>query len=225
MQVHLNEPILTSDGQNAGKIDKVILDADTTTVTSVVLRQGMLLPHDVEINLNQLTEDADGRHRLVFDANEFAKLPTFDPTQYSPPPPDLSLPTDFTHDQVLLPAGWLGTLGPGAAIPVGLESTVPADVAQKLHEQDLANAVIAAGSAIVSNDGHQIGELAGLTFTDPGRQLVSLVVRQGFLFPKEHELPGSLVAGAKDGVIYLNVDKDRVAKLIEAAPKAAARRF
>ncbi len=215
MQINLNEPILTSDGQEAGRIAKVILDADNRTVQSVVLRRGTLLPRDVEIDLSQLTEDADGRLRLVFDADELAKLPRFDPTKYSPPPLDLSLPSDFTHDQVLLPAGYLGTLSPAVAVPAGLESTVPADVAQKLHEQDLENAVIAVGSAIVSNDGHQIGELAGLTFTDPGRQLVSLVVRQGFLFPKEHEIPGSLVAGAKDGVIYLNVDKDRVARLID----------
>jgi sporulation protein YlmC with PRC-barrel domain len=222
MQIKLNEPVLTSDGQEAGKLDKVILDADNRSVTSVVLRKGALLPHEVEINLNQLTQDPDGRHRLVFDADELAKLPPFDASKYLPPPIELSLPYEYTHEQVLMPAGWIGALSPAATVPVGyapvgLEPTVPDDVARKLHEQDLENAVIAVGSAILSRDGHKVGELASLTFSDPGRQLLSLVVRRGFLFPKEHELPGSLVEGARDGAIYLNVDRDRVAKLIDEA--------
>jgi sporulation protein YlmC with PRC-barrel domain len=217
MGIQLNERIWTSDGQVAGTVDKVILDAEHGTVAKVVLRQGGILPHDVEVNLDDLQPDAEGRHRVAFDAAHLHHLPRFDEAAYTTPPPEITVPPDYEREQVLWPYGWLGSTGPVPLSPAGPER-LPKEVVESLYEEDLQNAVIAAGSAIQSRDGVKVGELARLTFSESDGRLASLVVRQGFLFPHEHELPGTLVASAGDGVIYLNVDTAQVAALIAHNP-------
>ena len=43
MQFELGAPVLTSDGQDAGRIDKLILDAKRLVASAIVMRQGGLL--------------------------------------------------------------------------------------------------------------------------------------------------------------------------------------
>jgi sporulation protein YlmC with PRC-barrel domain len=215
MRIQLGEQILTADGRDAARVDKVILDPNRGDVASIVLRKGTIFPHDVEVTLDQITEDVAGNHRLVLDTAQLDELPRFDETTYTAPPPDLVLPYEDLRDAALWPTGWLGTPVPARVLPLGGERTLPAEVVARLYEQDMENAVIVSGSAILSRDGEKVGELARLTFSENDGRLHSLVIRHGFLFPKEVELPGSLVDSAGDGVLYLNVDRERVAELAE----------
>jgi len=212
MQIRLGEHVLTSDGQDAGPIDKVVLDPDTGTVTSVLLREGTILHHDVQVTLDRLQEDPSGRLRLPLPASRLHELPRFDESLFKAPPADLTLPADYPEETILLPAGWMGATTPVNPAPMVADTEVREEVISRLYAQDLENAVVKAGSAIESRDGEKVGELERLTFDQEGR-LAGLVVRQGFLFPRELELPGSLVESAGDGVLYLTVDKARVAEL------------
>lgn len=224
MRIQLGEHILTRDGQDAGVVDKVILDPDLGRVAAVVLRKGVIPHHDVEVALDQLREDADGNHRLIFDAEQLDELPPFDEASYSIPPPDFVTPYDDLRGGVLWPAGWLGTPMPANPPPYAGDRALREETIARLYEQDLANAVVKAGSTIRSRDGQKVGELARLTFTENEGRLASIVVRQGFLFPKEMELPGSLVDSADDGVLYLNVDKAHVAELAQDGHERGASR-
>jgi sporulation protein YlmC with PRC-barrel domain len=214
MQIRLGEHVLTSDGQDAGPIDKVVLDPDSGTVTSVLLREGFILRHDVQVTLDRLREDASGRLRLALPADRLDELPRFDESLFKTPPADIVLPTDYPQETILLPTGWIdATTTPNPApAPIAGDPEAREEVLSRLYAQDLENAVVKAGSAIKSRDGEKIGELERLAFDQDGR-LAGLVVRRGFLFPKELELPGSLVESAGDGVLYLTVDRARFAEL------------
>jgi sporulation protein YlmC with PRC-barrel domain len=208
MQIHLGEPILTTDGEEAGRVDKVILNPEAGSVGSVVLRRGMLLPRDVDIGVDQIVEDSAGNHRIMYGSGRLDDLPPFDESKYTAPPPDLVLPYDNPRDGVLWPIGWSGPVTAPAptAEPFGGDREVAEEVRGRLYEQDLENAVIVSGSDVKSRGGKKVGELADLTFSDEDGRLTSITVRRGFIFPTELELAGSLVESAGDGVLYLNVD-------------------
>jgi len=220
LQIQIGEPILTRDDRNAGVVDQVILDPDSASVTSVVLRKGMIVTHDVQVPVNQLREDASGHHSLTFDAAHLDQFPHFDPSLYTTPPPDLFIGEGYLPGSVLWPIG-LGE-SPILVPPPTLapDRALRDELVARLYEEDLTNAVVGAGSTILSRDERKVGELSRLTFAEKGGRLTSIVVRQGFLFPKEMELPSALVDKVDDGVIYLNVDKTEVEELARDEPES-----
>jgi sporulation protein YlmC with PRC-barrel domain len=143
------------------------------------------------------------------------ELPTFDGSKYTAPPADLVLLGNNPHDGVLWPVGYRVTPASAPNPPFGGDRAVAEEVAARLYEQDFENAVIVSGSAIMSSDNKKVGELADLAFSETDGRLESLVVRQGFLFPTEVELPGSLVESADDGILYLNVDSKYIKEYVE----------
>src|SRR5215831_16731386 len=164
MQIRLGEHVLTSDGQDAGPIDKVVLDPDTGTVTSVLLREGTILHHDVQVTLDRLQEDPSGRLRLPLPASRLHELSRFDASLFKTPPADLTLPADYPTETILLPAGWLAaTTTVVEPVPIISNPEVREEVVSRLYAQDLENAVVKAGSAIKSRDGDKVGELERLT--------------------------------------------------------------
>jgi hypothetical protein len=215
MQIQLGEQILTADGQEAGRVEKVIVNPECRSVGSVVLRQGSIFPHDVEVELDRITEDDAGHHRLTLGSARLGELPAFDESKYTAPPADLVLPYDNPRDAVLWPAGPLGTPLPANPTPpaFGGDSELAEEVVGRLYEQDFLNAVIKAGSTVMSRDDVNVGELVRLSFSPTDGRLTSLVIRRGFLFADEFELAGSLVESAEDGILYLNVDGDFIDEL------------
>jgi hypothetical protein len=80
------------------------------------------------------------------------------------------------------------------------------EIAEALRRQDVENALISEGGDVKGRDGQKIGTLHHLTFDPETNQLARFVVRSGFIFTEDTELPASLIAGIDDGVIYLTVD-------------------
>jgi sporulation protein YlmC with PRC-barrel domain len=215
MRIQLGEQILTTDGREAGRVDKVILDPDRGTVDSVVLRKGAILPRDVEVTIDQITEDSAGNHRLSLGSVRLDELPPFDERKYTAPPADLVPFANSPREGVLWPVGYAVTPAPLPNPPFGGDRELAEEVAARLYEQDFENAVIVSGSVVMSRDGKKVGALKRLTFSENDGRLESLFVRQGFLFPTELELAGSLVESADDGVLYLNVDSQFIKDLVE----------
>ena len=69
MQFELGAPVLTSDGQDAGRIDKLILDAKRLVASAIVMRQGGLLHKDIQAPLSEFTVGPAGDLRLTYTAD------------------------------------------------------------------------------------------------------------------------------------------------------------
>ena len=70
--------------------------------------------------------------------------------------------------------------------------------------------VIGPGADVYSRDGEKVGEVETVEFdTETGRP-TRVVVRKGWLFTEDLELPAGTIASADDGILTLNVDKERV---------------
>jgi hypothetical protein len=79
MQIELGAPVLTSDGQDAGRIDKLILDARRLVASAVVLRQGGLLHKDIQAPLSELAVSPTGDLLLTYTADIVRDMPTYSP--------------------------------------------------------------------------------------------------------------------------------------------------
>lgn len=215
MRVKLGEHLLTKDGQDAGVVDKVIMDPNSGEVTTVVVRRGGLLHHDVEVALNQIVSGPDGQPRVDLAADALADLPAFEEANYTTIPAAVNVPSEYPGATALWPLASTPMSFGGEPPPYGGRA-VQEEVATQLYTADLNNAVIQSGSAVYSKEGHKVGEVERLAFDTDGR-LLRVIVRQGFLFSREFALDGRLVDGAADGKIYLNIDRQRVEELVRSS--------
>ena len=79
MHIELGAPVATSDGHDAGRIDKLILDARRLTVSAVVMRQGGLLHKDIQAPLSELAVSPAGDLHLTYTADIVRDMPNYSP--------------------------------------------------------------------------------------------------------------------------------------------------
>ncbi|MGH2346552.1 MAG: PRC-barrel domain-containing protein [Chloroflexota bacterium] len=210
MDIELGMPVYTSDGQDAGSIDRLILDPDTNQVKAVVIRKGLLLRHDIEVPRDLLDTRPDGTVHLSSTAAEVRSLPEFLLGVYTTPPADYPLPAGYAAESVYVPFSFgLGGLG---APPVDMpaDSAEAREVRAAWSRQDLENAVVQEGSKVFSREEEPVGEVHQLTFDQQTGALTHIVVRRGFIFAKDTELPASIIASVRDGAVTLSVSAAEV---------------
>jgi sporulation protein YlmC with PRC-barrel domain len=221
MPTELGAHVHTSDGQDVGTIDRLILDPTQRRVKAAVIRKGVVLPRDVEVPVDALQPQAGGDVRLSATAAEVADLPLFDESLYTGVPPAEYLPmygypeTGFYWP---LEAG-SAPLPPGATPPEFEAPTGPTADAEgeEARRLDRENAVIREGSAVVSQDDHQIGSVEQLVFDAQSGQLSHLLVRRGIIFTKTFDLPADLIARVDDDIVTLSVGAHKMAELADEA--------
>jgi uncharacterized protein YrrD len=74
-----------------------------------------------------------------------------------------------------------------------------------VSRQDIENAVVQEGSKVFSREEESVGEVHQLTFDQQTGALTHIVVRRGFIFAKDTELPASMIASVGDGAVTLSV--------------------
>lgn len=222
MDIGLGMHVYTSDGQDVGSVDRLILDPDTNQVKAAVIRKGTFMRHDVEVPRDMMNVTPDGTIRLSATADEVKSLPEFDPGAYTDAPPDYRSPAGYPSEGLYLPFGYAPGIFAGApgAVPgagiladnggIAADDEEARELAAAWRRQDLENAVVQEGSKVLSRDGEEVGKVHQLNFDPQSGKLTGIVVRRGILFAKETELPASLVSGVGDGVVTLSVNADEV---------------
>jgi len=213
MRVELGARVRTSDGKDVGTIDRLIVDSSNNKIKAAVIRKGFLLPRDVEVPLSALEPAPDGSIQLTYTADQVDKLPEFFESNYTATPPAGYVPpADYPTGGIYWPIGY-GFFAP-PPLPETDVSTgsgaLDREAREALEWQDLENAVIGEGSDVVDRDGAKVGDIARLVFDADGHQLTSFVVRKGFIFTEDRELPASVITRVDDGIIYLRVGKQEL---------------
>jgi sporulation protein YlmC with PRC-barrel domain len=221
MLVKLGMSVRTSDGEDVGKIEKLILDPASGDVKAAVIRKGFILTDDVEVPVDLLEADTESQARLQCTAEQVKDLPRFDESIYT------TLPTDYPTPYGYPPGGFFWPVGypivppyPATGVPPTDEaygSRVPEPVMEARRETVLHNAVIEEGSDVKDRAGEKIGELHRLTFDPDSGEPTGIVVRKGFLFTEDVPLPADLIESASDGEIHLSIYKDEAERISRSA--------
>lgn len=213
MDIALGTHVQTSDHQDLGTVDRLILDPSSGKVRAAVVRKGFLLPNDVEIPLDTLASGPADEARVPYTADQLHHLPRFQPRNYTAPPPEYIPPAGYPASGFYWPIGGFGLMAPRGTVapPLTADGNVldretSEEVQAALRRQDLENAVVDEGSTVMSRDEKKVGEVHQLAFDPATGLLTHIVVRKGFLFTKDMKLPAALIASVDDGVIYLAVD-------------------
>jgi sporulation protein YlmC with PRC-barrel domain len=203
-RVLLGATVRSADGQEVGKVDRLIVSPYTLAIRAMVIRKGSFLPRAVEIPLIAVQDISGNEVRVRYTAEQVEHLPEFVDAHYAAPPTGYVPPAAYTRDSLLWPLG------------VPLLPPPPPRRNETAVRWDMNNAEITTGSDVLSRDGVKVGEVLGVSLDTATRRPRSLLVRRGFLFQEEIEFPFDLVREVGDGVVYLDVDAQRAREYTQA---------
>jgi sporulation protein YlmC with PRC-barrel domain len=213
MKIELGAKVTTADGKEIGTIEKLILDPESGDVHAVVVRTGLLFGKDVEVPVDAIVGQQDGAAQIEYTKDQIDALPSFHEGSYTTPPPERSAEYasgyGYPTASLLWPSRWSG---PVSGEPYGHEAigAVGDEVATMHREQDLSNSVIKEGSTVRSRDGEKLGEVHRLVFDPETERPTMLVIRKGFLFTEDVEVPVGLISSVDDDVVYLDAQHDEL---------------
>jgi sporulation protein YlmC with PRC-barrel domain len=215
--IKLGATVVTADGHELGTIDKLVLDPDGGDLHAMVIRKG-LFSRDVEIPIDDIVGQEAGRVQIRHTNAQLDDLPGFYEASYTTPPPERSAELlsgyGYPASGLLWPSRWSG---PVSGEPYGHEAVgqVGDEVAAMHRAQDLTNAVIKEGSEVRSLDGEKVGEVHQITIDAATGQPTSLVIRKGFLFHEDVEIPAGLISSLDDGRVYLDARHDELEQYLK----------
>lgn len=205
-------------GEKLGEVSRVIVDADSDVITHIVVKHGFPgLATERVVPVTSISSESEGALVVHMGPDEFKQMDGFDPQDYRRPDPDYTGPPGFdveaegqanTALDAYVAIGAQAGIGQGNPVfgfPGG-EQVVP-DYPMRPD--------IASGSDVLSADGEKVGEVAEFEVAADTGMPQRLVVKQGWLFTSEREVPVEWVTSLSDKGVMLSASKADVEALAE----------
>jgi uncharacterized protein YrrD len=203
-------------GEKLGEVSRVIVDADSDLITHIVVKHGFPgLATERIIPMTAIRSAAEGALVLHMGKDEFERADGFDPQNYRAPDPDYTGPPGFdvdSHGQANMALDAYVAMGAKAGIGQG--SPVFGFPGGESQGPDFpARPDIGEGTDVLSAEGEKVGEVAEFEAAADTGQLKRLVVKQGWLFTSEREVPVDWVTSLSDKGVMLSASKRDVEAL------------
>jgi nucleotide-binding universal stress UspA family protein/uncharacterized protein YrrD len=212
MDISIGADVVGTAGK-LGEVHRVIVDARTDRVTDIVVKHGFLFGRERVVPLSHVTGVENGVIRLDLDEKGFEALDGFSDDRYRAPDPNYVGPPGFRREEFLMDVavatGPVQGLAGGAVPPLGYPG------GQQLSPDDTARPAVSAGTPILDSEGQEVGEVHDMDFAADTGAPTRLVLRKGFIFKDETEIPVSMIQNISDDGVMLNVTKAEVEQLAE----------
>lgn len=198
MQFKQGTSVFSSDGQDIGKIDRVVIDPRTRQVTDVILRTGSLITEDRVVPIEHVAKATEDLITLRETAADVDKLPPFEEEHYIPSNDEI------TRDNASGDVYSLYTYPPLKNSPIENVPVAPYIEVERNIPSNMA--ALREGSRVVSNDDKHIGDVDRV-FLDAGSKVAThLVISQGLLFKGRKLIPADWIQEITDREVKLAVD-------------------
>jgi uncharacterized protein YrrD len=202
--------VYTNDRQDAGTVDRVVLDSVNDEVKALVVRKGWLFSEDKVVPISLV--DSANEDEVILHANkdELQKLPEYEDTYYVPAdeyearegaPPAPYAPSLYLYPPV--GAAWWGYDPYIGANPVYAyaEDSV-ARVEKNIPEGTVA---VREGAQVTSLEGEHVGEVVDIFSDEATNRVTHLVISHGTLFKNRKLIPSNWIKIAGEEEVILNV--------------------
>jgi uncharacterized protein YrrD len=103
--IELEKPVISRDGEEIGKVDGLIVDRDSMTISEFLIKEGTFISTERIVEIALITRvDDDGAIHLSVDSDDVDNLPPFVEDRYVAP---------GDHEIETMPQGWVSGAGGG----------------------------------------------------------------------------------------------------------------
>jgi uncharacterized protein YrrD len=225
MQFKRGAKVFTSDGEQVGEIDRVVIDPKTDEVTHVVVEKGFLLTVDKVVPISLIGPATEDRVTLRENAGDLEALPDFEERHYV-----------LSDEEKLREASSLGRARPLHWYPpinmtwwqgggyLGYTGffgyPVPPYVVETERNIPEGTVALKEGAKVISSDDEHVGDVETV-LTDPEENRAThLVISQGLLFKERKLVPTSWVSMVMSDEVHLAVGSRLLERLKEYEPQS-----
>lgn len=186
MKLSKDMTVYTRDGEQAGQIDRVVLDPQTREVTHVILREGWLFPTDVVVSMDMLRQTDANTLELTIEEDDLEALPEFAEQNYLLlQPSEVPRGPGFAGN---LPAMFRWYVPAGSGVPGG-DMPIGKELRQRENEPSIPEDTIPIESdaPVKTSDGATAGRVKQV-YTDPDNDETTHFLVEVGLLSKEHKL-------------------------------------
>ena len=208
MQFRQGAKVFTSDGEQVGTIDRIVIEPDTREVTHLVVQKGSLFTEDKVIPVSLVKSTLEDRVILHENTGNPEKFPNFQESHF--------ISTEGGHSPGQVPEQrkrslyWYPPIG-------GFDGYVYSMPLYNIETKNIPKGTVAIteGTNVISTDGEHVGDVERI-FTDVSEERVTHILISEGIFLKEKKLiPTRWVRDVFEKEVHLSVDSDLVEQLPE----------
>lgn len=216
MQFKDGANVYTADGDQVGRIDRVVIDPRTKEVTHVVVRKGLLFTEDKVVPLDLIVGATEDMVTLREDAGDLEQLPPYEEMQYILL--DEADQPEVYRPGYAPPTYWYPSVG-GAwygAYPhyYPSETSYTTRVEQNIPEGTVG---LKEGAKVISADGEHVGNIERVMTVDD--RATHLLISQGLLFKERKVIPTTWISTITEDEVDLNVRASLLERLPDYQPE------
>jgi uncharacterized protein YrrD len=199
MDIEINNKVMSSDGEEIGTVDRLIIDQESMKVREFVIQQGAIFGSDKIVDIEHIANiDGDGTIHLSITKDQAEDLTEFVESRYIQPNPgdfDLMPQTWAAGGAGGGPLFW-GPAGPGRGYPGegSMFEPAPSDPPdmEPASSVDQTAAVIAEGTEVIARDGESLGTIEEVHYDASGR-ITHLTVERGWISSDKLTISADLI--------------------------------
>lgn len=234
MQIEIDAKVVSKDGEQIGKVDRIVIDPESLEVLEIVTHKGLFSEEDRIIARSYIDSGDDKTVRLNIDASKVHELPMFASADYLTP--------EGSWDQVMYPKegeeygytttaseAWMGgttvVAGGGSGQYTQVQGySIGASQLADMSMQEVTNlpedaVVLEHRADVLSADGKKLGVVDDVAYDQDGK-MTGLHVRSGVLRHHEAFAPANLVKSLTNHAVTLTLDAAAARTALEAPPSA-----
>ena len=212
-----NASVVTPEGKEVGRVDRVVIDPKTKEVSHVVVRKGFLFTEDKVLPMDLIARTTEDQVLLRPDAGDLEKLPTFEETHYVPV---------SDHERAGMPAGpvmpsmyWYPPYGAAGWGGYGLGYYGPGYTTRTEKNIPQGTVALAEGAKVISADGEHVGNVEHVLTGSQADRATHFVISQGLLMKSRKLIPTAWISDLQRDEVHLGVGSELLKSLRDYEPE------
>jgi sporulation protein YlmC with PRC-barrel domain len=202
--------VLNVDGQEIGRLERVVIDPESNEVTHLVIRQGLLAVRDKVLPLSRVEVGTEDGIVVRLTLDEFEQLPDFEETQ------------TVAADEVR--AGHAGQTDAARSVPVIYwplmypHSPLLPQLSEPYRVETQLNipagtVAVKDGATVIARDGKPVGSVCEVLTTGEDERVTHVLISHGRLVKEKKLIPFSWIEMLGENEVYLAVGSGLLDKL------------
>lgn len=212
MQIELGKDVVARDGEKIGTVDRLVLDTETNELIKFVVHKGMLWSEDRIVDLELVSGvDADGNIHLSVPHDDEDTMPKFVEDTFRVANEDEARHLGYGSYMNTAPwapiwyapGGATGSYRPGEGPFFHGAETTSGTLESRDNLPDDSTS-LDTGTDVIGSDGDKVGEVEEI-LADENGQVSGFVVKSGFIFTHDVQIPMTAVERISHDHIQLNI--------------------
>lgn len=211
MQFRQDASVFTANGEDLGRLDRVVLDPGKGEVTHLVVRKGWFFTQDRVVPVELIERAEEDEIRLKPDVDDPDSLPVFEETHYVGADEEALRRMEATPPNVP-PLYWY----PPLSVPVGFPAyyRMPFSVETERNVPEGAVA-LKDGAKVLSAEGKQAGTVERIFAEEESGRATHILVSHGLLGAGKKLIPTLWITSVEEDEVHLAVRSEFLDRIPE----------